>query len=128
MLHGSFRRRPRRTHTLTPLGDRVRLPWSLLDWPHGVPEPTQLALCWMSDDDLAHLLGGRVLHGDTFDGDAVWSASPGGLFDEHVFGKLARDQQGGVALPDRRKQPVFARPQSRRFGTIELPAAVSSPW
>jgi hypothetical protein len=59
---------PVQTVLVTELGNRLRVPWSRICWPIGeplgtgtVPEPTRLAPCWLSDDDLARILGGGVL-------------------------------------------------------------------
>jgi hypothetical protein len=115
---------------ITELGDRLRIPWSALGWPSDLPEPTRVAACWMSDDDLAHAVGGSVTIGADFElsGDDPYLPVAGGIFDEDVFGPLKRTPDGRRALPDLNATPVMARPQSRRFGVVELPEAVESPW
>jgi hypothetical protein len=104
---------------------RAKLPWSAI----GAPEDLtirHIGLRLLGDDDMASYLGGAVTNAGSFEKND--EPVLGGLFDEFTFGALPRDGRGRVRLDDLGALHPADRPQSARFGAVNLPEKVLSPW
>lgn len=77
------------------LDGRIVIPWFALGWPRDLPEPMRCAACWMSDEDIEALTGGRVRSAAAFDPETR-RPTAGGLHDEALFG---RGRYAAIELP-----------------------------
>ena len=110
---------------------RIRIPFAALGYPAEAPALVRFALELAGDEDVVHLLGGFVSNAGTIahtEAGMPTSAIEGGLFDEAIFGPLARTVDGALSLPANAALHPLDAPQGRAFGRIELPAPMRSPW